>query len=271
MSSDESLSFGESGDGSRYYQLTHDFLVPALYEWLNKKQRETRRGRAELRLAEYANLWSSKPIARFAPSWMEWINIRTLSSPRSWNETERRMMKFAGRRHLARTVIVLGLLLTLALAGVVLQRKSRVASAVGQLQTAQTSQLGQVLDALRDDKMFAPSAIKSALGQSQPGSRDELVNRLALLSHDPSQADVLAERLLTEPLPMVLVLRRELRPMVSEMDLAVVEDFGNAACAVLFDSSCTGFGGRLRDGAEPLGARTAPIDSPGSGADCGPV
>ena len=38
----------------RSYQLTHDYLVPALREWLTRKQKETRRGRAELRLAKRA-------------------------------------------------------------------------------------------------------------------------------------------------------------------------------------------------------------------------
>ena len=40
-----------------FYQLTHDYLVPSLREWLTRKQKETRRGRAELRLAERAALW----------------------------------------------------------------------------------------------------------------------------------------------------------------------------------------------------------------------
>ena len=31
-----------------YYQLTHDYLVHSLRDWLTRKQRETRRGRAEL-------------------------------------------------------------------------------------------------------------------------------------------------------------------------------------------------------------------------------
>ena len=39
---------------TRFYQLTHDYLVPSLRDWLTRKQRETRRGRAELRLAERA-------------------------------------------------------------------------------------------------------------------------------------------------------------------------------------------------------------------------
>src|SRR5262249_44718267 len=32
--------------GARYYQLTHDYLVPSLRDWLTRKQKETRRGRA---------------------------------------------------------------------------------------------------------------------------------------------------------------------------------------------------------------------------------
>ena len=36
----------------RYYRLTHDYLVPSIRAWLTRKQKETRRGRAELRLAE---------------------------------------------------------------------------------------------------------------------------------------------------------------------------------------------------------------------------
>ena len=45
----------------RYYQLTHDYLVPSLRDWLTRKQKETRRGRAELRLAERSSLWSARP------------------------------------------------------------------------------------------------------------------------------------------------------------------------------------------------------------------
>src|SRR5262245_26148568 len=47
--------------GGRYYQLSHDYLVHSLRDWLTRKQRETRRGRAELRLAERSSLWNSKP------------------------------------------------------------------------------------------------------------------------------------------------------------------------------------------------------------------
>ena len=70
-------------EGQRYYQLTHDYLVHSLRDWLTRKQRETRRGRAELRLAERAAIWDSKPENRHLPSVLEWASIRTLTRPRT--------------------------------------------------------------------------------------------------------------------------------------------------------------------------------------------
>ena len=46
------------------YQLAHDYLVPALREWLTRKQKESVRGRAELALDEQAALWIAKPEKR---------------------------------------------------------------------------------------------------------------------------------------------------------------------------------------------------------------
>ena len=48
----------------KFYQLTHDYLVPSIWEWLTRKQRGTRRGRAELRLAERSASWNAKPENR---------------------------------------------------------------------------------------------------------------------------------------------------------------------------------------------------------------
>ena len=63
-------------DGRRYFQLTHDYLVHSLRDWLSRKQRETREGRAGLRLAERSALWEAKPENRHLPSALEWASIR---------------------------------------------------------------------------------------------------------------------------------------------------------------------------------------------------
>ena len=104
----------ESGErlttGEKYYQLTHDYLVPSIWEWLNRKQKETRRGRAELLLAERASLWNAKPENRRLPTPWEWANIRLLTRKKDWTNPQRKMMRRAGRVHGLRTVGVAALI-----------------------------------------------------------------------------------------------------------------------------------------------------------------
>jgi serine/threonine protein kinase/formylglycine-generating enzyme required for sulfatase activity len=101
--------------GQIHYQLTHDYLVPALRQWLTRKQRETRRGRAELRLATITALWRDRPHSRRLPSLWEWFDIRWHTRARLCSPDEVRMMRAAARHYLLRAggalvVLVLGLL-----------------------------------------------------------------------------------------------------------------------------------------------------------------
>ena len=57
--------------GARYYQLTHDYLVHSLRDWLDEK-----RGRAEILLAERAALWCARPERRHLPSWPEYLYLQ---------------------------------------------------------------------------------------------------------------------------------------------------------------------------------------------------
>jgi serine/threonine protein kinase len=59
--------------GAKYYQLTHDYLVHSLREWLTRKQKETRRGRAELLLADRAAVWNARPENRQLPSLLHFL------------------------------------------------------------------------------------------------------------------------------------------------------------------------------------------------------
>ena len=62
-------------DAAARYQLTHDYLVPSLREWLTRKLRETRRGRATLCLEQRAEQWNKTPQTRFLPSPGEYLQI----------------------------------------------------------------------------------------------------------------------------------------------------------------------------------------------------
>ena len=93
----------------QYYQLAHDYLVHSLRDWLTRKQRETRRGRAELRLAERSGLWNAKPENRHLPTLWEWLGIRTLTDPKRWTSPQRVMMSKATRLHSLRSALLLWL------------------------------------------------------------------------------------------------------------------------------------------------------------------
>ncbi len=102
---------------SFYYQLTHDYLVHSLRDWLTRKQRETLRGRAELCLVECERLWSRRPENRHLPSGGEYLRIVGLTSWTHWGRTQRQMIRKAGGVHFFRwgSALVLAVAVTFAM------------------------------------------------------------------------------------------------------------------------------------------------------------
>src|SRR5262249_31801792 len=156
--------------GGQYYVLSHDYLVHSLQDWLTRKQRETRRGRAELRLAERSLLWNSKPENRHLPSALEWASIRLLTKRKDWTEPERREMRRAGRVHAARGVLTLALLAGAVLAGTAVhrrvietQRTTQAAGLVQRLLDADTPQVPDIVGAMRDYRRWVDPALRSEL------------------------------------------------------------------------------------------------------------
>ena len=86
----------KTGAVKMYYQLTHDFLVPVLRDWLHRTQKKTARGRAELRLAERSAAWKAKQEPRNLPAWWEAISIWCFTSTKAWTELQSAMMRAAG-------------------------------------------------------------------------------------------------------------------------------------------------------------------------------
>jgi eukaryotic-like serine/threonine-protein kinase len=139
----------------RYYQLTHDYLVHSLRDWLTRKQRETRRGRAELRLAERSSLWNAKPENRHLPSGLEWANIRLLTKTRDWTDPQRRMMKRAGRMHGLRTLGLVMLVSLITWGAIEGYGTLRASALVESLRTANTTGVPALIEQLRSYRRWA--------------------------------------------------------------------------------------------------------------------
>lgn len=215
-SGEDSLS--QSGEIVAYYQLTHDYLVPAIDRWLTRRRHETRRGRAELRLSEYASMWSVKPTHKFAPSWIDWVTIATLSSPDRWNAVERKMMRSASQSHLIRTALAVMMILTIASIGITIWKRTRAIATVQQLQTVRTTELPEVLHRIRSHGRFALGPLQDAFDDSKPNSRELTLNELGLLQSDPARRNHLLQRSVEMDLSLLMVVREQLGKL-SEQEL----------------------------------------------------
>ncbi len=185
-----------------HYQLSHDYLVHSLRDWLSRRQRETRRGRAELRLAERAAAWNARPETRNLPTPLEWAAIRLLTTPRNWTEPQRRMIMRAGRVHVTRGVLTAAFLIAAAVAAFGVRRQVNenkrdvlAAGLVHRILDADTQQVPEIVTAMRDDRQRINTLLRTEIAAYPDDSREKLHASLALLTVDPSQVDYLFSRL----------------------------------------------------------------------------
>jgi hypothetical protein len=181
------------------YQLTHDFLVPALREWLNRKRRETLRGRTELRLAERAALWHARPEARQLPSLVEWMLIWLLTNRKTRSDPQRRMLRAASKRHIRSMFLVAAILLVVGIAGYDRWDDERARLLRSQLATAEVKRVPGILAAITPYRARLRPMLAAGLEEARANHdvQREFRFRLAILPDDASQLDFLVERLLT--------------------------------------------------------------------------
>jgi serine/threonine protein kinase/formylglycine-generating enzyme required for sulfatase activity len=235
----------------RYYQLTHDYLVPSLRAWLTRKQKETRRGRAELLLADRAGVWNARPEKRQLPSLRQWLEIRWLTRKVDWKPPERTMMRKASRFHLLRALVMAAVLVVLGWGLVEAWSVANANLLVTAIRSADTAKLPQLLAEVEGvehgwslpSRWLLLSGLRRMVAVSEPGSPQRLRASLCLLPVDPSQAEFLYERLLSAGADELPVIRDTLAPyrddLVERLWAAVEQPAGGreqerlrAACAL---------------------------------------
>ncbi|MHB8900554.1 MAG: formylglycine-generating enzyme family protein, partial [Thermoguttaceae bacterium] len=188
----------------RYYQLTHDYLVPSLREWLTAKDKETRRGRAQIQLAERAELWIAKPGQVRLPTLLEWLGILAWTGPARRTDTQRRMLRAAARFHLGRIGLALlaGIAASLIAAALVRRWEGKLQAAqarvlAGRLFDAKIGQVPEIVDEIGQATPYTRQVLADLLQKARgDGDPDrQLRASLALLETDPTQAPWLGRRL----------------------------------------------------------------------------
>jgi eukaryotic-like serine/threonine-protein kinase len=190
----------------KYYQLTHDYLVPSLREWLTQKQRETRRGRAELRLADRAALWKGKQENRHLPSLWESLNIRLLTDKQKWTAPQRMMMSRAGRFHGTRLGVVAAVAVVALFSAREINGRFQAAALVKRLVAADIAEVPGIITELSAYRRWADPMLREQYVRASEGSSQKLHLDLALLPVDQRHmADLRDELRVASPSPFVVV------------------------------------------------------------------
>jgi formylglycine-generating enzyme required for sulfatase activity/predicted Ser/Thr protein kinase len=203
----------------RYYQLTHDYLVHSLREWLTRKQRETRRGRAELRLADRAAAWNARPENRHLPAWWEWATIRLLTRKRDWTPSQKKMMRKATRYHVVRGFVLAASLILLTLIGWEGYGRVKAQTLRDRLLEANTADVPGIVADMAPYRRWTDRLLRHDYGEAEANgdSRKQLHISVALLPVDASQVDYLCGRLLKGEPQEVTVIREALLPHKEEV------------------------------------------------------
>ncbi len=192
-------SAGDAPEGmpsdQRYFQLTHDYLVHSLREWLSRKQRETRRGRAELILAERAAIWSTKPEIRHLPALAEWARIRALTRSKDWSDPQREMMRRGGRVHGLRALASSVFFVILGWVAVEEYGRLQASALVTSLKTANITDVPGIVQRITPYRRWADAQLRTAVDGASGSVREKLHSSLALLPVDPSQVPYLETQL----------------------------------------------------------------------------
>ncbi len=198
--------------GGKYYQLTHDYLVHSLRDWLTRKQKETRRGRAELLLADRAAVWNARPENRQLPSLWQWFQIKWLTAKKNWTPPQRQLMRRATQFHVVRGAAVVIVLALLGFAGREGFGRLKAHQLRDRLLESTTADTPRIVNDLSPYRRWADPLLREAYAQAEKDNdrRKQLHASLALLPVDASQVDFLKERLLHGAPDEVLVIRQAL-------------------------------------------------------------
>ncbi|MFM8476316.1 MAG: protein kinase domain-containing protein, partial [Planctomycetaceae bacterium] len=205
------------------WQLTHDYLVPSLRDWLTRKQEETARGRAELKLEDRTLQYTSRREQRYLPGLFEWLEIFWLTRRQHWSSSERQVMRTAGRLHLLRTAAIAAVLIV---CGLVLRSvlNNRAAEAlVTTLREAKPDGLTVLLQQADEQGPALDSLLRPIIREADKPDSDAATKlaavpaRLAVVLRDESQLPPLQEAMLSGELTYVEPIRTRLRQFAAKL------------------------------------------------------
>jgi hypothetical protein len=186
---------------------------------LTRKQKESRRGRAELLLADRAAVWTARPENRQLPSVLQWLQIRRWTQKKTWTPPQQKMMRRATRYHLLRGALTATLVVLLALLGGDLWGRVQAHHLRDRLLDANTADVPAIVKDIGPYRRWLNPLLRDASAQAQRDGdpHKQLHASLALALADPDQVPYLRERLLTAQAAEITAIRQALAPYQAQL------------------------------------------------------
>lgn len=201
----------KSDKSSHSYQLSHDFLVPSIREWLSEKERATLIGRTKARFSEQSMRWQARHDSRFLPSFLDWAIIRVFVRKHDLIPGERRFLHASDRRSLTSIAICIGIMF-LGLLGIrQLQKRVKLTSLEEQLVLVEPGKMSTIVDQVASLTNYARQEFDQLADRSETSPQHHLVYQIATLRWRPELAsDVLASVLESEDSELIEFSRQQL-------------------------------------------------------------
>ncbi len=216
-------SDGDDASSRHCYQLTHDFLVPPLREWLTRSERQTPRGRAKLRLRELTEYWRRKRESRFLPSGFEYLRILALTNRADRNAEEAELLAAATRHHGARWAIAATLALLVGTAAYWTSQRVRANLAeqetqlgVDKLLASDTNHVLGAIESLRPVRDQVQPTLVEVIDDPSRSQEEVLTARLMLIESDAGQVKPLVQSALDGSADQISVICERLKLRSSE-------------------------------------------------------
>lgn len=190
-----------SGSGNRvrerFFHLSHDYLVPSLRDWLTRKQKETRRGRAELLLSDRAAGYHASKRARNLPSLLEWLGILAFVPKRSRLATPaQRDLLQASRRYYSRWILAVSFVGVVAVwSGREAYFRAYAESLVDSIKTADTAKIPEIEIQIAKYSHWTTPLLRQLLKESPADSLARLHAAMVMKSIDPPTQETLLKGL----------------------------------------------------------------------------
>lgn len=211
--------YGSAEHLRTYYQLTHDYLVPSVREWLNRGLKATRKGRAELMLRDMSQLWNARPETRLLPSAWETIQFKVFTNSGSWSRTQRGFMGAAVKRHATRGVMALLLVMVAGLISYEGIARSNAKQQVERLLVADPKDVTNVVDLASKPSRWLKNELRVIANDQSRPLKQRRHAAIALLNIDHERIPFLAEQVASSNREELALLTQTLAPFKEEASL----------------------------------------------------